>query len=167
MDSDTVFRAPWGTLLKSMTALGIVILVTICLIGISSGPRGNTGWMLGMIAMPLFILMLSVFFIIRGYVLRHDALLVQRLGWNSKLYLEDLISAEVDPEAMSESRRTFGNGGMFCIAGAFKNKKLGAYRAFATDPRRSVVLKFPNRTVVVTPGNPDQFVTRLEEIRNL
>ena len=167
MSNESLFSAPWARSLKSMTALSIAILVAIPLIGIFSGPREYIGWILGMIVMPLFVLMVAVFFIIRGYVLRQDALIVQRLGWTSNISLGDLMSAEINPAAMSRSLRTFGNGGMFCFAGAFNNKKLGPYRAFATDPERSVILKFSNRTVVVTPGNPDQFVKRLKEIKDL
>lgn len=167
MNHDVTFNAPWGIWLKLITALSIFILAGIPLIGIFSGPRDNIPWILSMIVMPLFILVIAAFFTIRGYVLSRDMLLVQRLGWNSKLNLTDLISAEAYPEAMSRSIRTFGNGGMFCFAGAFRNKKLGSYRAFATDPKRSVVLKFSNRTVVVTPDKPEEFVAKITELREL
>jgi hypothetical protein len=104
---------------------------------------------------------------IRGYVLTSEPLLVQRFGWNYKLTLAELVSAEVDPKAMDRSIRTFGNGGMFCLAGFFRNNTLGSYCAFATDPKRSVVLKFINRTVVVTPDRPIDFVNRINGLRNL
>ena len=83
----------------------------------------------------------------------------------SKIALTDLVAAEVDSNAMAKSVRTFGNGGLFCFAGYFWNKKLGTYRAFATDLKRCVVLKFPNRTVVVTPDNPEEFVARIKELK--
>jgi hypothetical protein len=78
--------------------------------------------------------------------------------------LSGLKSAEVDTEAMSKSIRTCGNGGLFCFAGAFNNNRLGSYRAFATDPKRAVVLRFSDRTVVVTPDQPDDFVMRIKQI---
>jgi hypothetical protein len=167
MEEETTFSAPWGTLLKSMTALSIFVLAGIPLIGIFAGPRDNTLWILSMIVMPLSILIVAAFFTIRGFVLTRDALLVKRLGWNSKLGLTDLASAEVDSEAMSRSIRTFGNGGLFCFAGAFRNKRLGSFRAFATDPHRSVILKFPHRTVVVTPDSPDEFVAKIKKLKDL
>jgi hypothetical protein len=167
MESCVAFKAPWGKLLKLMTGLCILILVGIPLIGIFTGPGGDVIWALTMIVMPLTILVISAFFMIRGYVLNDDALLIQRLGWHSKLDLTNLISADFKPKAMSRSIRTFGNGGMFCFAGAFHNKKLGSYRAFATDNNRTVILKFSNRTVVVTPDNPEEFVKRIKKFRNL
>ena len=78
--------------------------------------------------------------------------------------MSGLKSAEVDTEAMSKSIRTFGNGGLFCFAGIFNNNRLGSYRAFATDPKRAVVLRFSDRTVVVTPDQPDDFVMRTKQI---
>lgn len=164
MSDETAFSAPWGTSLKVMTTLSILILTGIPLTGILSGPHQNIGWILGMIILPLAILFIATFFTIRGYILTPKALFVQRLGWKLKLDLANLISAEVDPNAMAKSIRTCGNGGMFCFAGAFYNKRLASYRAFATDPKRSVVLKFSNRTVVVTPDKPDEFVEKINKI---
>ncbi|MBD3376570.1 hypothetical protein GF406_16155, partial [candidate division KSB1 bacterium] len=33
-----------------------------------------------------------------------------------------------------------------------------AYRAFVTDMNKTIVLKFPDRTVVVSPESPEAFV---------
>jgi len=164
MNNNEKFKAPWGTLLKIITAICTIILIGIPFIGLFSGPRSNIGWILGMIIMPLAILIISSFFIIRGYILTDNTLLIQRLGWNSKLNLSGLLSAEIDPTAMAKSLRTFGNGGMFCFAGLFYNKKLGSYRAFATDFKNSVILRFPNRTIVITPDEPEKFVMKIREL---
>ncbi len=83
---------------------------------------------------------------------------MQRVGWVSTVNLSGLVSAEVDPFAITKSLRLFGNGGMFCFAGVFRNKRLGTFRLFGTDPGRAVVLRFPGRTVVVTPDRPEEFV---------
>ena len=161
------FNAPWGKALKVMTGISVLIMAHIPVIGMLTGPRENIGWILGMIVVPLLTLLIAAFFTIRGYVLTADTLLVQRLGWNTKLNLSGLRSAEADPRAMEKSIRTCGNGGLFCFAGLFRNKKLGSYRAFATDPRLAVVLRFDSRAVVVTPENPEHFVSRIRGLRNL
>ena len=167
MIQGATFNAPWGKSLKLMTGLSVLILVHIPVIGMFTGPRGSVVWILSMIVFPLLILTIAAFFMIRGYVLTGDAMLVQRLGWNSKLDLSGLISAEIDPQAMANSIRTFGNGGMFCFAGNFRNKKLGSYRVFATDPKLAVILRFNSRVVVITPENPEDFICRIRELRNL
>ena len=161
------FNAPWGKALKVMTGVTVLVLILTPVIGMLTGPQGSLGWIFGMIVAPLLTLIVAAFFMIRGYVLTADALLVQRLGWNSKLALSGLISAEADPRAMERSIRTLANGGLFCFAGLFRNKKLGSFRAFATDPRLAVVLRFDSRAVVITPENPEHFVSRIRELRNL
>ena len=55
---------------------------------------------------------------------------------------------------------TFGNGGLFSITGRFWNRKLGRYRALATDPSRAIVLRYPKRTIVITPHDPQHFIMR-------
>ncbi|MBN1290430.1 MAG: hypothetical protein JXB48_01200 [Candidatus Latescibacteria bacterium] len=150
-----------------MTGFAIFILVGISLIGLFTGPRYYLVWNLSMIIMPLAMLIVAIFFIIRGYVITGDTLVVLRPGWSSKVDLNGLESVEADPRAMANSIRTFGNGGLFCYAGSFRNKKLGPYRAFATDQKRSVILRFSGHTVVVTPEKPEDFVSKLKEIRKL
>jgi hypothetical protein len=161
---NTFFRAPWGKSLKIMTGLSVLVLAALPVIGIATGPEDSLIWAFFMIGMPLSMIFIASLFTVRGYVLTSEALLVRRVFWNSRIELSGLLSAEVDADAMTQSIRTFGNGGMFCFAGAFSNKKLGSYRAFATDPKRSVVLRFPKRTIVVTPDRPEVFVERVREL---
>lgn len=167
MNDQLKFKAPWGASLKIITVFAVIILIVIILIGILSGPANNTSWMLGMVGLPFFILVVTPFFSIRGYILSNNTLVIERPGWNTRLALDDLVSAETDHEAMAGSVRTFGNGGMFCIAGAFSNSRLGNYRAFATDPKLSVVLKFTEKIVVITPDDPLRFVEKLKEIKGV
>ena len=159
MNRETKFSAPWCTLLKGMTAFCAVVLIGIPITVMNHAAPQQILWS---VLFPPAILLAGAFFVIRGYELRPDNLLVRRLGWSSRIDLTDLLSAEVDPKAMSGSIRTCGNGGLFCFAGLFRSKRLGSYRAFATDPARSVVLRFPNRTVVVTPGDPEAFVNAVK-----
>jgi len=166
MEQGVTFRAPWCVSLITITLLLVVIIVGTAIIGILSGPTGNILWIFAMV-FPLLLLSGAMFFMIRGYVLADNMLFIQRLGWNSKVDLASLKSVEIDPQAMAKSIRTCGNGGLFCFAGAFWNKKLGSYRAFATDPKRAVVLKFARRVVVVTPERPEEFAAKTREMKNL
>ncbi|MCX5818886.1 MAG: PH domain-containing protein [Deltaproteobacteria bacterium] len=163
MSAGFKFNAPWGLSLKLITAFSVVILVGISVIGLFWGPHGNIIWILGTIFTPLLMLAGAASFMIRGYIITEQSLLVQRLGWNSELSLNNLLFVEFDPEAMKKSIRAFGNGGLFCFAGKFQNNKLGSYRAYATNPDLSVVLKFKDRVVVITPETPDKFVNKIKE----
>lgn len=155
------FNAPWSRTLKWITGLSILLFGAIILIGLMVRPGDNMFWILAMIVLPLGTLMLSACFMVRGYVITAHALLVQRLGWNTRLELATLQSVVVNPRAMESSIRTFGNGGLFSFSGYFHNQQLGRYRALATDLSRAVVLRFTDQIIVITPEDPHALAKQL------
>ncbi len=144
---------------------GCTLKAILC-VGISTGMIWKLGGLPRVVAvLPLAILFGSALFTIRGYTITSDAILVQRLFWTTRLPRAGLQSAQFEPSAMRSSLRTFGNGGLFSFTGFFRNKGLGAYQAFVTDPNQTVVLRFSNRTVVVSPAAPEEFVRDIS-VRN-
>lgn len=159
------FDAPWGLSLKLITTFSVIILVGIPLIGLFNHPNNEFIWFLSMVVFPFSILIVSAFFMIRGYELSKDKLIILRLGWNTEVNLKGLQAVEINPDAMKKSLRTFGNGGLFSITGRFRNKQLGSYRAFVTDPKLSVILRFEDKIIVVTPDNPNRFANLINGTR--
>ena len=158
LNNNVTFGAPWSLSVKLVTVLMIILFSGIGLFGIFAGLYIKTLWFLwfvGMVIQPFAVLIITFFFMIRGYVITQNTLLIKRLFWYTKLDLTCLMSVEVDPEAMSGSKRTFGNGGFFSITGMYWNKKNGSYRAFATNPKLSVILKFLNHTILISPEKPE------------
>ncbi len=167
------FSAPWGAPLAIMTAAFTVICLLVPLPGVMIGLGSSAalrapgmsmippwaGWLL--VAVPLLTLVVSAAFMVRGYILTDSRLSIVRLGWESRLDLSRLNSATVDPDALRGSLRLFGNGGFFSFTGWFRNKKLGIYRAYVTDTKRAVVLRFADKTVVITPDDPQKFVAEI------
>lgn len=157
------FRAPWATVVKVVTAGACAILLYVAFAVGGRFPYQETPvwlWFLTSV-LPLLLLGGGLLSTVRGYRLEPGRLEVKRLLWSTRIDLAGLRAAWHDPAAMSRSLRLFGNGGMFVIAGLFSNRKLGRYRAFATDPRRSVVLDFGDRKIVVTPDRPEGLVSQL------
>ncbi len=160
------FTAPWSRLLKwvSLGVSGILIGVVFLV----ARDLATSSWIRALAVLgTLAAVLLSALFTIRGYELDGAVLRIRRLLWSTLLELDGLRSVEADPEAMKRSLRLFGNGGLFSFTGLFRSKKLGNYRAYVTDPGRAVVLKFGNRTVVVSPGDPTLFARRIQELRRL
>ena len=161
------FGAPWSTSVKTITMLVVATIAVVVIVGFSLvedvGSGSNILITLATIVIPVLIPIVSAIWMIRGYELEGEMLTIQRLGWQSKLDLKELDSVEANPEAMAHSLRTWGNGGLFCFCGRFRNSKLGGYRAYATDPKRSVVLKFQDQTVVISPDRPDDFVACIKD----
>ena len=153
------YEAPWSTSL----IITSVFTTVICL-GVSGGAAWETAtghqpaalrWV---VLLPLIILFGCALFTVRGYEITSDAILVQRLLWSTALPRAGLESARVEPEIMRGSLRTFGSGGAFSFTGFYYNKRLGSYRAYVTDPRRPVVLRYASRRVVLSPAAPEDFV---------
>ena len=152
------FNAPWSRSLRIGTAIFIAIFCVLILLGFSrllgEVPR------LIMILLPSVILVTSLAAAIRGYVLTEHEIEIRRLGWTTRLPLDTLQSVEGKADALNNSVRLFANGGLFSFTGWFWNRQLKLFRAYATDPSRSVVLRYPNKTIVITPHDPQQFIVR-------
>lgn len=153
--------APWSTSLKgtSVLATGICIGVGF-LLAMREGPAGRLGaWLM------VWLVGGALLFTVRGYWVLVDTIRVRRLLWSTRLPMKGLLSVEHDSRAMQNSLRTFGNGGFFAFAGRFHNERLGRFNAYVTDPPRAVVLRYADRTVVVSPAIPEEFVRDVEAAR--
>jgi len=154
------YQACWGRPLVIVSA----ILTVVCL-GITWAlwwvPREAGALALLLRWLPLALLAGCLPFMIRGYAIADDAILVKRLFWTTRMARAGLMSAEVVPKAMCKSLRTCGNGGGFSFTGWYWSKALGHYRAFVTDLNSTVVLRFKKRNVVISPAAPDEFVRDL------
>ena len=155
------YQAPWGRALIVISSL-LVVLAVASVVGlphlVSNAPQGMirlVPWLL-----PV-IVTCCLPFIIRGYSITDEAILIRRLFWTTRLDRGGLKSADFVPRAMNKSLRTCGNGGAFSFTGWYWSRSLGFYRAFVTDLNRTVVLRFGTRTVVVSPDDPEAFASDL------
>jgi Bacterial PH domain len=158
------FGAPWGPRLAFATLLGAALLLAMPFVAYVARPRATLLVPILFAAAGVATVLTAALFTIRGYRLDERGLHVERLFWSDRIPLDGLRKAWADHEAMAKSMRLFGNSGLFCIAGLFTNRKLGRYRAFATDPPHAVVLELPARTIVVTPSDPWEFQAALRRL---
>jgi hypothetical protein len=149
------YKAPWCPFLVIVSTL----LTALCL-GLAfaefrqGGAESWKGWL------PVALVVGCAFFTIRGYTITPDAILVHRLVWDTRLPLAGLQSARFERSPGWWGIR-IGNGGFFSLTGYRYVPGVGFYRVFATDHTRRVVLRYPNRTVVVTPSAPEDFIRDL------
>ena len=156
------YKAPW-----SWTLIVVSITFTIVLLAIGLSNWNNIaelqistfGFWLALL--PLALIVTAALFVIRGYSITHDSILIHRLFWNTRLSRKDMQSVSIEPNALRGTIRTFGNGGLYSFTGWYHNTRLGSFQAFATDSIRTVVLRYENKTIVLTPDNQDTFVQEL------
>ena len=172
MNTNMEFNAPWGRSVKMITAMTICILIVIPIIGflirlpqtlLLHKPVVGIICLVGMILIPLTIIIGSALFMIRGYAIKKDKLIIKRFGWKTIIDLNQLQTVQINPEIMKKSTKTFGNGGLFSFTGKYRNEQLGSYSAYVTNPDLAVILKFTDKVIVVTPDNPNIFA---EQIRS-
>lgn len=145
------FDAPWS---RSLTVLSALLAV------VTAGMWWTGAW-IGVAVMG-GVIALTGAFAVRGYAVEPGAVVVLRPGWETRLSLVDLESVSADPAAFKHALRTFGIGGPFAFVGRFRSTSVGAFTAYATDGTRAVVLRWPDRAVVITPDDPESFVTAVE-----
>lgn len=154
------FRAPWSKELRGRTIVSLIILVGVALSGVFARSQMPLAAAAALVGLPLLVIGVSLLCMVRGYVLTEDAIIIRRGGWDTRLPLAELRSVAGDVEAMQRSIRLTGNDGLFSFTGGFWSRKLRRYRALATDPSRAVVLRYPKRTIVITPHDPQHFIMR-------
>jgi hypothetical protein len=161
MEMETVrFSAPWGRATRVITVLVLVGVIGLTIIALEVVPLPSLA-RISLISAPILIVAATAPFMILGYEIRDQLLVVKRPGWRTRIPLTGLRCAALDPKVVARSLRIFGNGGLFAFNGLFWNKQLGRYRAYVTDLKRSVVLTLSDRTVVISPGAPERLVDLL------
>lgn len=161
------FAAPWGTSVKVVSAGVTALLLGVLVLTLQSVPVGHPVARAIAIGVPLLILGGTGLFVVRGYWITDRVLNIRRLLWTTRIPLAGMESVTLDPAAMNGSLRLAGNGGLFAFTGLFRNKTLGSYRAFVTDPKRCVVIRLPRRPVVVSPDQPAEFASDLKRAAGL
>jgi len=157
------FKAPWGRALVlisvfvTLTMLAIAVMITLGQLQpsfISLPVFPTRGLALGSV---LLIPLAALPFVIRGYTITKDGILVRRLWWNTVLPFADIVSVEAEPLALNSSFRTCGNGGMYSFTGYYWSRQLGHFHAYVTDLNRTVIVRMKNRTAVLSPDDPEAF----------
>ncbi|TAM48587.1 MAG: hypothetical protein EPN53_09665 [Acidobacteria bacterium] len=161
--------AAWPVSLRVVSTVATLALVGVTFVLDRAVPRGTRvpfaetfGTLV--VFVPLAILLGALLFLVKGYELDTTGFWVERLLWRTPIGLGGLTAAWHDPVAMKRSLRLFGNGGLYAVTGLFQNAALGRYRAFVTDPKKAVVLRYESRVVVVSPANPDALLAHLKLI---
>ena len=154
------FRAPWGHTVRARTTVALVLFAVIMLSAALAPMDVPRLFRMVLIVVPPLIVAAAFAGRVRGYTLTENAITVHRGIGKTRLPLAGLRSVRGEVDAMRGAIRVTGNDGFFSITGRFWNRTLGWHRAFATDLSRAVVLRYPDRTIVITPHDPQHFIMR-------
>ncbi len=158
------YRAEWGTLTKVVTYGVAVLLIGLPILFMVIDMNIPTVELLIAVVMPPSILVLTAPFMVRGYTVTPDQLIIHRLGWANKFNLVELQEISADANMITGSWRMLGSGGLFGFFGLFRNRQLGTYHAYITDLNKVVVMKFASKTIVVSPHDPHDFIDKVNRM---
>ncbi len=159
------FEARWSRLVWSVT-VGVLMLVVAAEVLLvraawtsSQDQPGHAAAVVGV------LLSVGVFagigrFAPWDYMVRADAIVVGRLG--SPLVIAYRAIREVrrtDPQEIGFAWRVFGSAGFLGWFGLFRSRRLGEFRACATNQRDLVLITKTNGAkIVISPHRPDVFL---------
>jgi hypothetical protein len=162
------FAAPWSRSLRALTIASVALLLSLASIGLLFGRGQPWLWWAGTLGAPLITLCGTLLFMVRGYVLTDRQIEVRRLGWSTVLPLAGLGAVTGEPQGLTGSLRLFGNGGLFAISGWFWNRRIGRFRAYATDPQRAVLLRYRDGAqVILTPDDVQHFIVQVRRLAHM
>ncbi|MBN9689658.1 MAG: hypothetical protein J0M24_05415 [Verrucomicrobia bacterium] len=167
MEPRVEYSAPWGRSVRWITGLvtGGILVLGVTLLVLTDRPQNQ-------VAVGLtFLFVVLIFggtagFAVRGYRLVPGGLEIQRPGWTTRISLAGLSQVEKAPGMFQGFGIKVGNGGFLGFVGWFWTHSEGWFRAWVTDPKRAIRLRFPDRVVVVSPDDPDAFLVALQRLRS-
>ena len=159
------FQSPLGVRVRWTTVLCVALCPVLTLLGFWLQRLGSipaeARWPVQFAPLIAFVVLIPLILLawIRGLRLESDVLVVERLARTTRIPLAGLTAVAHDREALRGAFKLFGNDGAGAITGWFTSKHLGRFRAYVTDRENAVVLRWPGRTVVVSPERPGAFVS--------
>lgn len=98
----------------------------------------------------------------KGYALNDVELLIDRDMRPITVPLRDILEVKpLEDGVMSRSARLMGTSGFYGHYGLFWNRRLGKFRAYATRMNRLVTVRTEKTLFVLSPDDPEDFVTSL------
>jgi hypothetical protein len=162
-----IFAAPWGTRVRLVTVLTILLCVALPPLLRFMLPAKRPAPLPLLFVGPLTGLVIltatATAATVRAYELAPGELRVRRVGRVNRFALAGLVSAEADRTALAGARKRLGNDGLGAVSGTFRSQRLGEFEACVTDAARAVVLRWPDHVLVVSPDRPGDFVDAIRE----
>jgi len=163
------FDARWSRLVWVVTVAVILMLALVDALVVSEvwkAARGNALPVLLVVTalLPWAVLAVVALFAPRSYRVEPDGIVVKRLGPAAVIRYERIREIRrISPDDVGFAWRTFGSGGFLGWFGRFYSRRLGAFRAHATNMADLVLVTEVDGTkIVISPHPPDEF---LEAVR--
>jgi len=167
------FEARWSRLVWCVTISVLVLVVLAELLFVRAAytsSRGQAGQSIGVLGVLLSV---GIFAGIArsapwDYMVRPDAIVVGRLGAPLVISYEGIREVRrTDAREIGFAWRVFGSGGFLGWFGLFRSRRLGQFRAYATNRRDLVLITKTNGAkIVISPHPTDRFLDAVQRNMN-
>ena len=173
---DAVFEpAPAGNRVRLVTLLSTAAVGVIAVVVPALAPllthheRHRPPWPVPFVPLVALVVLAVVWLTgrIRCYRVTADELQVGLPLRTVRFPLAGLQSITPDREALRGARRIMGNDGFGAVSGRFRSRRLGPFRVYLTDGEHAVVLRWPDRCLVISPQHHSLFVDTLRRRADL
>ena len=158
------YRAKMGTSVKWITVVTYFVLAGVVVLA-SASRNSAPAMTFAFWITVLTVLGLSVgglAFRIHGYDLDCNALVI-RYGFGRRVIpCADITSAESGLGVIQRSLRIFASGGLWSFLGVFRHAEVGQFRAYVSDLSKAILLGTVAGRVLVSPSEPEQFMSDLK-----
>jgi hypothetical protein len=97
-----------------------------------------------------------------GYEITPDKLIIHRLGFTHTVKRADIVRVQVQPYAMANSRRIWRIADILRLRAYFKTEQLGAFQAYLSFPKNTVIIFGQDFVYVVSPQAAQSFARDLQ-----
>ena len=156
-------RVRLATMVSSVVVGVMAVVVPVVVLTLNQHERHPPPWPVAF-APVVVVAVLAVVWVtarIRCYRVTAEELRVELPLRTVRFALAGLQSVAPDPGALRGARRIMGNDGVGAVSGRFRSKHLGWFRVYLTDVEHAVVLRWPDRCLVISPQQHSWFVDTL------
>jgi hypothetical protein len=149
-------RIRFTTLLSAVVVVIVAVVVPVLILR----ERHPPPWPAFVAAWIAPVVLAVVWFLgrIRCYRMVEDELRIELPFRTVRFSLAGLQSVTPDRDALRRKFKIAGNDGLGSISGRFRSKHLGPFRAYVSDGEHAVVLRWPDRCLVISPQQHSLFV---------
>ncbi len=154
MSKENYITAPWDNLVKSVTAVIIIFIISFTLLLIYV--IDDVSIIAGIIFLYSAVLVIPYLWAPQGYIITNKRILVKRL-------IGDLTIRFIEePERWAWTWwgiRLFASGGLYGYFGLFRFKGIGRVWMHATNRHNLVLIKtYQNKKILLSPKDPEEFI---------
>ncbi|HMA62837.1 MAG TPA: PH domain-containing protein [bacterium] len=98
---------------------------------------------------------------VRKYSVDRQYLYIHKIIWRKKISMKNLIDVEKRTNLMESDfswKKLLKKKDFLSYKGQYKDKKVGSYEAYVTDPDHLVLLIFRDKKIAVSPQYTDRFI---------